>query len=229
MQLWRESRSGPANGATRGARALRLPAPLARHVGQTLQRLGARITAASAGVLPPVVESTGLKRARSALAEARQHMPGLMGTAPSARATTVVPATPSASPPSTTLVSEALATIPEPDTRLARVEEVILQLEEERRQLRSEVVALRLIAEELRETLERLDERALGPPAAPAPTPVVEFGTAGSVYPAGSIGVELRVSGIEDAAEPEQLRSAIAARPGVDNARIIRSRKRKAR
>jgi hypothetical protein len=229
MQRWRESRFGPANGATGAGRVLRLPAPLARQVGQTLQRLGARITAASAGVLPPAVESTGLARARAALTEARQHMPGLLGMATPRPATAVVSSTPAASSAPSTLITEALVTSPEPDTRLARVEEVILQLEAERQQLRSEVAALRLIAEELRETLVRLDERALAPRPALEPAPALELETTDTVYPAGSIGVELRVSGIENAAEPEQLRSAIAAQPGVDAARIVRSRKRKAR
>ncbi len=226
MQTWR--RRNPSAHRRAGGGLLRSPA--VHQIGLTLQRLGTRITAVSAGVHTPIGEHPGLARARVALTEARQHMPGLLGLSLATDATAVEPSARANRPAA---AAEAVDTLSraalEPDMRLSRVEEVILRFEDERRQLRSEVAALKLLTEELREALIIVDERrsrtlamaagpAFGPPALTEP-----------IYPAGSVGVEIRVSAIERAAELDQFRAALATQPEVDSVRIIRSRKRKAR
>jgi hypothetical protein len=107
------------------------------------------------------------------------------------------------------------------------MEEVVLQLETERRQARAEIEALRQIAEELRETLSRLDERSIVSAGTRVPFATPEQDTA--IFPAGSVGVELRVAGFEHESEVERLRAALSSRPEVDAVRVTRVRKRKAR
>jgi hypothetical protein len=219
---------------------VRLPEPVARYLGLTLQRLGARISASSSAPQSAVAQAR-LNRARAALADARLHMPGLLGMAMPDAVETSPDAEPQ--PASGALVDASSFPLPveegegegapEPDLRLARVEEVVLRLEEERRQLRAEVVALRLIAEELRETLIRLDETAAyprpAPPAGeqsdqeqePAAAPSPALAPPEPVYPAGSVGIEVQISAVEDAAALERLRLAIARQPEVDSVRVV--------
>lgn len=106
-------------------------------------------------------QDPGLQRARTALTAARTQMPGLLsGNSPGSG---VVPA--AAGSGGTAL--EALLTQSSAPAfefssgmgGLARLEEAILRLDDERRQLSAEVAALRLTVGELRETLLQLDER----------------------------------------------------------------------
>jgi hypothetical protein len=211
---------------------VRLPSPVAYYIGHTLQRLGAHLTSATpSGQSRHEVELVGLTRARAALSEAQQQMPGLLGAAPDpgtagdhdGRAETEqmpVPVSSHAEPP---------RQWPSGDVRMVRVEEVISRLDEERRQLSAEVSALRLIAEELRDTLVRLDEgthlrlppvekpepaELLPAPSQPAPEPI---------FPAGSVGVELQISSIASAAALEELRQGLARQAEVDGVRVMSS------
>ena len=122
---------------------------------------------------PPMAvqdQDPGVQRARMALAHARTQMPGLLSENGPARPPVpgVFPGagrgldalTPKASVPAFELSAGTGG--------LARLEEAILRLEDERRQLSAEVAALRLAVGELRETLLQLDEREPYPrPAAP--------------------------------------------------------------
>jgi hypothetical protein len=101
------------------------------------------------------------------------------------------------------------------------MEAVVLRLEAERAQARAEIEALRQIAEELRETLAGLDDESFHAAGLP--------GVDDHVYPAGSIGVELRVDGLQQEIEIEQLCAALASRSDVDAVRVTRMRKRRAR
>jgi len=237
MQPWRRSAPDPSTRPGAGAGGARPAAPvvtqITRSFGLTLQRIGARISGAPAA--PPIAsgsdgENAGLVRARAALAHARQQMPGLLGTLPAATADSSAPAIRPAEPQNESIaVVDGAAQLFERDMRLARVEEVILQLEEERRQLRSEVATLRLLADDLRETLVRLDERGSPGPTELGAAPWDRRPLTEPLYPAGSIGVELRLSAIHHAGEVEGIRAAVASRPEVDSVRVIRSKKRKAR
>jgi hypothetical protein len=150
-----------------------------------------------------------------------------MGSAPSLVESSVVESYQAeVSGPSISLAVPPVATI-ERDEGLARVQEVVLRLEEDRREFRSELSMLRQIAEELREALIRIDERDFNavrpdcpPPVVPRPEPV---------FPAGSIGVEVRVSALQYDGEVEHLKSVLALRPEVDSVRITRARRHKAR
>jgi hypothetical protein len=267
MQSWQRSRSGPRRQTAGRTVTLRLPAPVARYLETSLQRLGVRITAGVPVTISSPPESPGLTRARAALADARQQMPGLLGIVPepslestpypsprpspnpgrggpeeveivveSVGARCLAPATPESDthagePPALPEHDRAARSdIQETpsDARLARVEELVLHLEEERQQLGAEVAALRLIAEELRDTLVRLDERAswpppatpepqqASPPSAPAPLLPPE-----PVFPAGSVGVDVHLSAVPDAEAVERLRLLILEQPEVDLARVL--------
>lgn len=236
MQPWGRSPAEPSRNAPAHPAGVQSTRPLAsqitRGVGLTLQRLGARITAASTGRRPrrDSAQETMLARARAALTDAREQMPGLMHTVPPVIAETVEQ--PQAAPAPAAGGSVTIAELPalalERDARSARVEEVIRRLEDERRELRSELGELRLIAQELRETLVRLDDRSLAT-SPDSIAPVWMPPRSERVYPAGSIGVELKVSGIRYPEEMERLRDALALRPEVDSVRVTRAKKRKAR
>jgi hypothetical protein len=203
--------------------SIRLPTPVARYLAVGLRRLGDSI-ATTPIPAPPQTSSPRVERARAALADARQQMPGLLGLETQLAAKTddhrelevraEYPAT------------EPLAHAPSgSELSLARVSEIVLTLEEERNSLRAEVAALRMIAEELRESLLRLDERSfqssrdsssaddqelrLGPPLIP-PEPI---------YPSGSIGVAVHLTGVESPQALNQLRAALERQPEIDGVR----------
>lgn len=142
--------------------------------------------------------------------------------------------------------------------RMARLEDIVFRLEEERRQLSSEVAALRLVVEELREALVRVDERlscwqpAVAVPLAPSPEPErrsfaplmlasarpagLSHGpsagpsdptngraadrTGEAIYAAGSVGVEVRLTAVDNPASVEELRRRLADLPEVETVRI---------
>jgi hypothetical protein len=196
---------------------------LAQSLGLTLQRLTSAFSAATPRRRPPVpvrTERDAVARARAALSDARDQMPGLMSASPILtidnereleRNVAAAPA----------LVPD-LAHVPTAgDLRLARMEEMVLHLDAERAQARSEIEALRQIAAELREALMRLDDRSS--------TPAGVFEPDDHMYPAGSIGVELRLTEIQHEVEVDQLRATLAARTEVDAVRVSRMRRRKAR
>jgi hypothetical protein len=201
--------------------ALRLPPPLARYIGLRLRRLGDSIATVAPPPRQPDANPPALVRARAALADARQQMPGLMGIQPLETA--------DGRPLETALArKEAVVTLPiepaEHQMGLARVEELVLSLQEERRDLRSEVAALRLIAEELREALQRLDERSdsiAGDQPGGLATPDRPRIPVEPVFPSGSVGVALHISGSESSDTITQLRNAIERQPEVDEVRTV--------
>jgi hypothetical protein len=179
-----------------------------------------------------------LERARAVLADAREQMPGLLRAADSADGSAIslvdAVALPAAAP-APAMESQAASG----SDHLGRLEEMLVRLEEERRQLGAEVAALRLIVEELREALVRVDERTtLGgpafpalPPAAPAAleapheaiTKAVESPIA---LPSPADGetndprrgtcVEVRLLSAEEGGATERLRQALEAEPDVE-------------
>jgi hypothetical protein len=196
---------------------------LARSVGLTLQRLTTAFSVASPRrrtATPLRSDQEVVARARAALTDAREQMPGLMGTSPvltvekQDHALQKLAAIP---PPMPEVAQSTLAA----DLRLARMEEMVLRLEDERAQARSEIEALRQIAAELRDALSRLDDRSFAVAGASE--------SDGHLYPAGSVGVELRVTDVRHESEVDQLRAALGARGEVDAVRVTRMRKRKAR
>lgn len=138
-----------------------------RYLGSALRQLqpsGSASPAAPSGVGDG---SAGLERARLALSQARSQMPGLLGSHGD------VPVTPAAQSPVT---DEILTSLPaaaasaysiDAAARLPQLEEVVLQLGEERRRLSAELESLRLIVDELREALVRLDEGMLAQQTVP--------------------------------------------------------------
>ena len=151
----------------------------------------------------------GLQRARTALATARTQMPGLLsGGRP-------VPAGGQDADGTGAADFRAFVTRePAPALELsagggalARLEEAILRLEDERRQLSAEVAALRLAAGELRETLLQLDERESYPHRSAARAAHIDI-------EAHAAPVEQR----EEALPPLESEEAHAALPGPEGA-----------
>jgi hypothetical protein len=160
-------------------------------------------------------------------------MPGLLGepSADSLDASHTAPR--DQGRPAHSLVPQAGGLVP-----LRAVEDLVVRLEEERRQLGSEVAALRLIVEELREALVRLDERAEPEPFAAAGSqdtdhrPVLESGPQllqlppveplpeEHTLPAGSVGIEVRLLSVEDAESLAGLQVALSQLPALDGVRI---------
>lgn len=101
---------------------------------------------------PPDAADPALLRARAALNNARTLMPGLLDASKTlpAGSGSLLTLTPAAAP-----YAEQMVATP----GVARLEEAILRLEDERRQLSAEVMALRMAVDELRETLLQLDEQ----------------------------------------------------------------------
>jgi hypothetical protein len=157
-------------------------------------------------------------------------MPGLLDGAPNATAGTVlVPQRHTGS----TAVSSGSAT---EAGRLSVVEHLIERLEDERRQLGSEVAALRLIVEELREALLGLDERAESgylpartrvidghPHLAAAEAPqlaAAEPPPTKHTLPAGSVGIEVQLLSVESPEVLAGLQLALSGAPEFDGVRI---------
>lgn len=203
------------------------PAPPMHYLRALLRRLHSRPAASLTPGVPPAMDDARLERARAALAEARSQMPGLLGEPADAEL------------PSLSGSDEEHR---DGSDRLARVEDVARRLEDERRRLGSEVAALHIAVEELREVLARADERwfsstpalahltASPKPAAirqPVPVPSREMGGRDASRPgAGSHGaapaaVELRLLGVDEPATVERVRGALAALAGVEAVQAV--------
>jgi hypothetical protein len=162
-------------------------------------------------------------------------MPGLLGEPPAGSPDASYAAPRDQGRAAHSLVPQAGGLVP-----LRAVEDLVVRLEEERRQLGSEVAALRLIVEELREALVRLDERAEPGSFAGAGSrdtdqrPVLESTPrllqlspvaplpAEHTLPAGSVGIELRLLSVEDAESLAGLELALSKVPALDGVRITR-------
>jgi hypothetical protein len=159
-----------------------------------------------------------MTRARAALVDAREQMPGLLRERPSGSELEAARRRELVDPDSR---RELTAATPTNGLSLARVEEIVLNLQEERTELRAEVAALRMISEELRETLVRLDERSLDSSNGaikPAETAAALI-PIDPIFPSGSVGVAVHLAGVEGRQPLEALRAAIAQQPEVDDAR----------
>jgi hypothetical protein len=147
------------------------PVPPTRVLSATLARF--RLRPRRPAPTPPDAQDPRLERARAVLADARMQMPGLLGVVersdgPQTSSLESVAPPPQDQPPA---VDDRSVTGTD---NLARLDATLARIEEERRQLGAEVAALRLIVEELRETLVRLDERtSAGQAAISALPPVV--------------------------------------------------------
>jgi hypothetical protein len=179
-------------------------------------------------------EDPRLARARAALADARLQMPGLLADRSDAD-----------DHPSTASLRPTENTDPETDTavessdahqRLDDIEDRIVQLEEDRRRLGSEVSAVHRMVEELRETLATFNARrspvtnpavgalgdgrlnAVASPRASGNIPSTE---GGPPLPAAAT-VEVRLLSVDDPAILASLQVSLARQPELDGVRFVR-------
>jgi hypothetical protein len=215
----------------------RVPRALAEHWRALRVRLAGTLGRAAASLAPPVAarpprapalpdDATDARRARAraALAEARALMPGVLGDAPTAPPAPI----PAYLPTEAAELRQALRAYTD------RVDRLLLDAEEERRTLReavgrltAELAALRAELAELRarrtppiadalagDGVAALDVVAHGAPAAALPASPLF----GRVFPAGSIGVRVRLDGCADAERLEELADRLARDPLVERA-----------